>query len=103
MRQLAEVDRAIAEDDEEGFVKIHVKRGTDKIVGATIVARNAGDMISEVSVAMAGKLGLSRLASVIHPYPTQAEAIRQIGDAYRRTRLTPLVARVLRAFLALTR
>ncbi len=103
VRQLAEVDRAIAEDDEEGFVKIHVKRGTDKIVGATIVARNAGDMISEVSVAMAGKVGLSRLASVIHPYPTQAEAIRQIGDAYRRTRLTPLVARVLRAFLALTR
>ena len=103
VRELAEVDRAIAEGDEEGFVKIHVKRGTDKIVGATIVARNAGDLISEVSVAMAGKVGLSRLASVIHPYPTQAEAIRQIGDAYRRTRLTPFVARLFRGFLKLTR
>jgi pyruvate/2-oxoglutarate dehydrogenase complex dihydrolipoamide dehydrogenase (E3) component len=103
VRELAEVDRAIAEGDEEGFVKIHVKRGTDKIVGATIVARNAGDLISEVSVAMAGKVGLSRLASVIHPYPTQAEAIRQIGDAYRRTRLTPFVARLFRTFLRLTR
>ena len=103
VRKLAEVDRAIAEGDEEGFVKIHVKRGTDQILGATIVARNAGDLISEVSVAMAGKLGLSRLASVIHPYPTQAEAIRQIGDAYRRTRLTPFVARLFRAFLALSR
>lgn len=103
VRQLAEVDRAIAEGDEEGFVKIHVKRGTDQIVGATIVARNAGDLISEISVAMAGKVGLSQLASIIHPYPTQAEAIRQIGDAYRRTRLTPGVARVFRAFLALSR
>ncbi len=70
---------------------------------ATIVAPNAGDLISEVSVAMAGKLGLSRLASVIHPYPTRAEAIRQVGDAYRRTRLTPFVARIFRAFLALSR
>ena len=103
VRELAEVDRAIAEGDEEGFVKIHVKRGTDKIVGATIVARNAGDLISEVSVAMAGKVGLSRLASVIHPYPTQAEAIRQIGDAYRRTRLTPFVAGLFRSFLKWTR
>ena len=103
VRELKDVDRAIAEGDDEGFVKIHVKRGSDKIVGATIVARNAGDLISEVSVAMAGKVGLSRLASVIHPYPTQAEAIRQIGDAYRRTRLTPLVARLFRGFLALTR
>ena len=102
-RELETVIRAIAEDDSEGFVKLHVKRGTDTIVGATIVGRNAGDLISEVSVAMAGKVGLSRLASVIHPYPTRAEAIRQIGDAYRRTRLTPAVARLFRSFLSLTR
>jgi pyruvate/2-oxoglutarate dehydrogenase complex dihydrolipoamide dehydrogenase (E3) component len=71
---LSEVDRAIAEGAEEGFVKIHVRKGGDRILGATIVARHAGEMISEVSVAMAGKVGLGALARVIHPYPTQAWA-----------------------------
>jgi pyruvate/2-oxoglutarate dehydrogenase complex dihydrolipoamide dehydrogenase (E3) component len=89
LRELRDVDRAIAEGDDEGFVKIHVAKGSDRILGATIVARHAGDMISEISVAMAGGVGLGRLSSVIHPYPTQAEAIRQLGDAYNRTRLTP--------------
>lgn len=96
-RDLKDVHRAIldGDGDEGGFVKIHVKPGSDKIIGATIVARNAGDLISEISVAMAGGVGLQQLASVIHPYPTQAEAIRQIGDAYNRTRLTPSTKRLL--------
>ncbi len=91
----ARVDRAITESDAGGFVRIHVRRGTDRIVGATIVGAGAGDLISEVSVAIAGGIGLGRIASVIHPYPTRAEAIRQIGDQYRRTRLTPTGRRVL--------
>ena len=91
VRELSHVDRAVAEGDTEGFVKIHTRRGGDHILGATVVARHAGDLISEISVAMAGGIGLGRLASVIHPYPTQAEAIRQTGDAYNRTRLTPAV------------
>ena len=102
-REFREVDRAIAEGDEGGFVKIHVAKGRDKILGATIVAKHAGDLISEISVAMAGGTGLSRLASVIHPYPTQAEAIRQIGDAYNRTRLTSFAATALRYFFTFTR
>jgi len=85
------VDRAILDGETEGFVKVHVRRGTDRIVGATIVASHAGEMISEVSMALGCKLGLKRLASIIHPYPTQADAIRKIGDAYNRTRLTPFV------------
>ena len=80
---------ARAEGATEGFVRIRTRAGSDQIVGATIVGRHAGDLISEISVAMAGGLGLGRLASVIHPYPTRAEAIRQLGDAYNRTRLTP--------------
>jgi pyruvate/2-oxoglutarate dehydrogenase complex dihydrolipoamide dehydrogenase (E3) component len=103
LRPFSDVDRAIAEGDEDGFVKIHTEKGSDKIIGATIVAKHAGEMISEISVAMAGGVGLSRLASVIHPYPTQAEAIRQLGDAYNRTKLTPTVARIFRSFLALRR
>ncbi len=64
------VDRAILEGETDGFVKIHVKAGTDTIVGATIVGACAGDMISEISVAMQHGVGLGKLASVIHPYPT---------------------------------
>ncbi len=103
VRHLSEVDRAIADGEEEGFVKIHVKKGSDRILGATVVARHAGEMISEISVAMAGKVGLGKLGSVIHPYPTQAEAIRQTGDAYNRTRLTPTAKKLLRWWLARTR
>ena len=60
-------------------------------------------MISEISVAMAGKVGLGGLSGVIHPYPTQAEAIRKAGDAYRRTRLTPGVKRVFDFLMRLQR
>ena len=103
VRKLDEVDRARADGDDEGFVKIHTKKGSDRIVGATVVARHAGDLISEISVAMAAGMGLGRLASVIHPYPTQAEAIRQLGDAYNRTRLTPGAKRLLALILRLRR
>ena len=87
---LAHVDRAILDGD-EGFVRIHVKRGTDRIVGATIVARHAGEMISEVTLTMTATLGLRALGKTIHPYPTQAESLKKVGDAFSRTRLTPLV------------
>lgn len=103
VKKFKQVDRAIAEGEEEGFVKIHTLRGTDKILGATIVARHAGEMISEISVAMAAGMGLGRLAFVIHPYPTQAEAIRHCGDAYNRTRLTPTVKKLFQRWLAWTR
>ena len=103
IQPLAEVDRAIADGQEEGFVKILCRKGSDRIVGATIVARHAGDMISEITLAMVGKVGLGTIASVIHPYPTQAEAIRKLGDAYNRTRLTPTVKKAFERFLAWTR
>lgn len=99
--EMAQVDRAVLDGETEGFVKIHCKRGTDKILGATIVARHAGDMISEVTAAMTGGLGLRSISSTIHPYPTQAEAIRKTADAYQRTRLTPTAKRILNAVLRL--
>lgn len=100
---MRDVDRAIADGEEDGFVKVHVKKGTDQILGATIVARHAGDMINEITLAMVGKLGLGTIASVIHPYPTQGEAIRKVADAYNRTRLTPFVKKVFHHWLAWTR
>ncbi|GAB4377613.1 MAG: mercuric reductase [Elainellaceae cyanobacterium] len=86
---MSKVDRAIADGEEAGFVKILHQQGSDKILGATIVARHAGEMISEVTTAIVHNLGLSKLSSVIHPYPTQAEGIKKAADAYRRTLLTP--------------
>lgn len=83
------VDRALADGEPEGFVKIVHKKGADQILGATIVARHAGEMISEITLAIVTKQGLSALSGVIHPYPTQAEAIKKAADAYRRTLLTP--------------
>ncbi len=96
---MSDVDRAVADGETEGMVRIHVKKGKDRILGATIVARHAGDMISEISVAMRAKLGLGAISNVIHPYPTQAEAIRKAADAYNRTRLTPRVKKVFSTFL----
>ena len=94
-----DVDRAIADGEEDGFVKIHVREGSDTILGATIVARHAGDMINSISLAMVAGIGLRTLSRVIHTYPTQAEAIKQAADAYTRTRLTPFLAWLLRKWL----
>jgi pyruvate/2-oxoglutarate dehydrogenase complex dihydrolipoamide dehydrogenase (E3) component len=88
VQHLADVDRAILDGSSEGFVKVHVRKGTDRIVGATIVARNAGDLISELTLAMRNNIGLAAIGATIHPYPTQAEAIRRLGDQFNRTRLT---------------
>lgn len=98
-----DVDRAILEGEENGFVKIITKKGTDKILGATIVARSAGDLISEITLAMTHGLGLSKIGSTIHPYPTQAEAIRKLGDQYSRTRLTPSIKSLFGRWLTWTR
>ncbi len=102
-QEFADVDRAILEGADEGMVRVHVKKGTDQIVGATIVAHNAGDMISEITLAMTHGLGLKKIASTIHPYPTQAEAIRKVGDQYNRTRLTPTVKSLMGKWLRWTR
>lgn len=94
-----DVDRAIADGEETGFVKIHVRERTDRILGATIVARHAGEMINEITLAMVAGIGLGTLSRVIHAYPTQAEAIRKAADAYQRTRLTPWIQAWLRWWL----
>jgi pyruvate/2-oxoglutarate dehydrogenase complex dihydrolipoamide dehydrogenase (E3) component len=94
-----DVDRAITDDEETGFVKIHVRERTDRILGATIVASHAGEMINEITLAMVAGIGLGTLARVIHPYPTQADAIKKAADAYNRTRLAPTIRSLLRRWL----
>jgi pyruvate/2-oxoglutarate dehydrogenase complex dihydrolipoamide dehydrogenase (E3) component len=97
--ELAEVDRAVLDGRTEGFAAVHTRRGTGRVVGATIVASHAGEMIGEMSLVMTRKLPLGAVAATIHCYPTQAAAWKRIADAYNRTRLTPRVARLLAAWL----
>ena len=103
VQPMNEVDRAIVEGEDEGFVKVHVAKGSDKIVGATIVAKNAGDLISEISVAMVNGVGLKGIAGTIHPYPTQADALRKVGLLYNKTRLTPGVKKWMERWMAFRR
>ena len=99
---LSEVDRAILDAEDNGFVRVYAGR-KGIILVATIVASHAGDAISEISLAMTHGLGLGSIAKTIHPYPTRAEAIRKVGDAYNRTRLTPFVKRLFAKWLSWTR
>ncbi|MCB9148802.1 MAG: mercuric reductase [Caldilineaceae bacterium] len=103
VQSIGDTDRGRADGETNGFVKVHIKKGTDKILGATIVASHAGDLISEITLAMNAGVGLKTIGNTIHPYPTQAEAIRKVADAYNRTRLTPLVHGLFKRWLAWTR
>jgi len=80
-QNLADNVRAILDGETMGFVKIHLKQGTDQILGATIMARHAGEMISEISVAMTAQKGLAAIAEAIHPFPAQAEILRSAAEA----------------------
>jgi pyruvate/2-oxoglutarate dehydrogenase complex dihydrolipoamide dehydrogenase (E3) component len=101
--RLSEIDRAVLDGETEGFARVHLRKGTDKILGATIVARHAGEMINEFSLAITNGLGISSIGKTIHPYPTQAEVIKRLGDAYNRTRLTPFVKNLLSGWLKFQR
>jgi pyruvate/2-oxoglutarate dehydrogenase complex dihydrolipoamide dehydrogenase (E3) component len=103
VQELEDVDRAILDGEAEGFVKVHVKDGTDEILGATIVASHAGEMLSELTLAIRARTGLGTIAGTIHPYPTQAEAVRKTGDLFNRTKLTPKVKRLFERWLAWSR
>lgn len=94
-------DRSICDDTLEGFVRFRVDAKKDTILGASIVGEGAGNMISEITLAMKSGTGLGSLANVIHPYPTTAEVIRQSGDLYNKTKLTTTVKTLLRGIVKL--
>jgi pyruvate/2-oxoglutarate dehydrogenase complex dihydrolipoamide dehydrogenase (E3) component len=97
---LSEVDRAVLDGESEGFARVHYDLKTAKILGGTIVARHAGEMLGELTLAMVAKKSVGVLSSTIHSYPTQAEVLRKIGDAYMRTKLTPTVKKIFEKWLA---
>ncbi|MFP4673186.1 MAG: mercuric reductase [Opitutales bacterium] len=98
VQQFEEMDRSILEGEKEGFVKVHAVKG--RIVGATIVGEHAGDLLSEITVAIQSGMKLGSLSAVIHPYPTIAEAIQRVGDAYNRSRFTPFLRKLFAKWLS---
>ncbi|MBI3321319.1 MAG: mercuric reductase [Candidatus Omnitrophica bacterium] len=96
----AENDRAVLDGEDEGFARVHLKRGTDRILGATIVAAHAGDLLTYFTFAMATGQGLGALARPIYPYPTQSELIKRLANQYLQTKLSPGVKRLLSRLLA---
>lgn len=97
--ELSAVDCAVLDGQQLGFAAVHTRRGTGKVVGATIVAAHASEMIGEITLLMQQRLKLGALASVTHCYPTQREVLKQIADAFQRRRLTPRVAGLWRTWL----
>jgi pyruvate/2-oxoglutarate dehydrogenase complex dihydrolipoamide dehydrogenase (E3) component len=92
--KMEEVDRAVVESEEAGFAKVLVAKGTDKILGATLVCDHAGDLLQELVLAKRHGIGLGGIAATIHAYPTFAELARKLGDKYNKKRLTPLARKI---------
>ena len=91
---LGDVDRAKLDGEDAGFLRVHLKKGSDKILGGTLVASHAGDMIGALAFAMTHKMGLAKFSSTIFPYPTQGEVFRKAGDKYNKTKLTPTATKI---------
>ena len=99
----SEVDRAVLDGEAEGFARVHVNKRSGRILGATLVSRHAGESIGEIVLAMTQGLKLSALSGVIHPYPTQAEVLKRLGDASLRARLKPWMRKLLERYFSLRR
>src|SRR5207245_10037588 len=89
---LAKVERAFIDGEEEGFAALYTRRGTGEIVGATLVAAHAGEMISELTLAMTHQVPLEVLAETVHCYPTQAEVFQRVALQYAGGRKTAAAA-----------
>ena len=100
VQPLSEIDRCVLDGETEGFVKVYVRQRSDKIVGATVVGRRAGDLVGTLSLAMNQQCGLKQMAKTIFPYPTEGEVFRRLGDQYNRRRLSPLIKWLLARWIA---
>lgn len=100
-KSFKDVDRAVLDGEEEGFIKIHVRKGKSKILGATIVARNAGDLMSEITLAMVTGKGVKPLSvGVIHPYPTQSDVVKRTASQYYEKKMSPFLKKMLKRWFS---
>ncbi len=95
----ADLDRGRTDGDAEGFAEVRVARGSDRLLGATVVGRDAGELLAPLVVLMNLGKGLGALGTLVLPYPTRSEYLRRLADAWNRTRLTPQTAALLRWWL----
>lgn len=103
MRPCSELDRAVVESETDGFARVLTRKGSHRILGATIVAHGAGELIHEIVLAMNTGAGLSAISGAIHAYPTFSEILRQTADEQRKARLTPFVRRLSGSIFRLRR
>ena len=96
-------DRAQTESEHRGFCRIHCKKGTDKILAATIVGINAGEMIAEMSLAITNGMRLKHIQKSVHAYPTRAEIIRNTAQEWQFTTLTPFMKSMFGHWLKISR
>ena len=100
---IGDLDRAIADEEAHGLVKVLTKPGTDKILGATIAGEHAGDLLAEFVLAMRHGIGLNKILGTIHTYPTMAEANKYVAGNWKRSRVTQGQMAFASAFHAWTR
>ena len=100
---LSELDRSRADPDSQlrpvQHAEVYTQKGSDKILGATIIGHDAGELIAPICLMMSNGLGLSAAQKTIFSYPTRSEYLKRLGDAYNRNRMTPTVARLFRWWL----
>jgi pyruvate/2-oxoglutarate dehydrogenase complex dihydrolipoamide dehydrogenase (E3) component len=101
--EMATNDRAIVDEQTDGFARIHADARSGRVLGATLVSRHAGESIGEAALAVRLGLKMGALADTIHPYPTQAEAWKKLGDLWNARRLTPGARAALKTVLAVQR
>ena len=100
---MAENDRSVLEGEETGFLRLYLRRGSDRILGATVLSSHAGELIAELSLAITHRLGLRKLGSAIRPYPTRSEVISRACGQWQRSRLSPGLRRIFEIFLGIFR
>ncbi|APV49527.1 pyridine nucleotide-disulfide oxidoreductase [Betaproteobacteria bacterium GR16-43] len=98
-----DLDRAIADSEDRGMVKVLTAKGTDKIIGCTIAGANAGEIIIEFVTAMKYKVGLNKILGTIHIYPTYAESNKYAAGIWKRSTVTRGQMEVASAFNDWTR
>ncbi|WP_299015426.1 FAD-dependent oxidoreductase [uncultured Photobacterium sp.] len=79
-----DLDRAITDGEDHGFIKVITPKGKDKILGATVVGSNAGELLAEFTLAMRHGLGLNKILGTVHPYPTMSEAAKYTAGVWKQ-------------------
>ena len=99
--QMSDVDRAILEEEIEGFARVYVEKKSGRLLGATMVSSHAGESITQMALAITSGLKISAVGATIHPYPVQADVWKKLANNYLKRSFTPKIAKIFKIFLKL--